>query len=130
MTEEQKHAYIVGLRALGLEAKAARALGITMASVRKEIDTDPDFAEQVQESLDLAADRFEEEAIRRAVEGTEKGVYFQGSLVDTETVYSDTLLVKVLQARRPDKYGNKTELTGAAGGPLEFIVRDFNAPLA
>lgn len=125
MTNAQKERYILALRQRGLESTAANTAGVTMKEVRAAYKADPIFEEQAHESMDLATDAFEEEAIRRAVDGVEKGIYFRGFEVATETTYSDALLVKVLAARRPELYGNKTEITGANGGPIEFTIRQF-----
>jgi hypothetical protein len=42
------------------------------------------------------------EATRRAVHGVEKGVYYRGTLVDTQIEYSDSLLTTLLKARVPE----------------------------
>ena len=55
------------------------------------------------------------------MEGTEKGVWHQGSLVGTERVYSDALLTLLLKGRRKKVYADRTELTGADGGPVAQI---------
>ena len=47
-------------------------------------------------------DRIREEAVRRGVKGTKKGIYHRGECIATETEYSDTLLKGVLAARCPE----------------------------
>lgn len=58
----------------------------------------------------MAADRLEQEAIRRAVDGTNKPVFFQGEIVGFEKEYSDTLLVLLLKAHKPDKYRERSDV--------------------
>lgn len=130
MNEKQKDTYVVACRNMGIAGKAARAAGATPRQVRDAMELDPDFKEQVEDALDLAVDGFEAEAIRRAVDGVEKGVYHQGAMIATETHYSDALLTQVLKARRPALYGDKREITGKGGAPLEFVVRNFDEELA
>jgi len=52
----------------------------------------------------------EAEAYRRAVEGVEKGVYHDGIRIDTERIYSDTLMVQALKAHDPDKYADRQKV--------------------
>lgn len=82
---------------------------------------DPVFAEAWTDALEMFADRLEVEATRRAVDGTDKGVWHQGVLVGTERQYSDSLLALMLKAKRKREYGDasKIELTGADGGPVK-----------
>lgn len=52
----------------------------------------------------LLIDNLEDEAYRRAVEGTTKNIYQGGMLVGTQQEYSDTLLLALLKSRAPHKY--------------------------
>lgn len=70
---------------------------------------DPDFAQDWADALDTAADVMEHEAFRRAVKGTIKPVYQNGKLVGSIKEYSDTLLIFLLKAARPEKYRERTE---------------------
>lgn len=66
---------------------------------------DEDVAAQIAEAERVGALSLQSEAIRRAVRGVSKGVYFKGERVDEETVYSDGLLTQLLKARLPDTFG-------------------------
>lgn len=70
---------------------------------------DLDFAEAWAEALDRAGDRFEEEAVRRAVTGIDEDVYYQGEIVGQKRNYSDGLLAKLMDGSKPDKYQRKKE---------------------
>ncbi len=69
------------------------------------------------------------EAVRRAVEGTEKPVYQQGRLVGHVQEYSDTLLIFLLKGRRPEKYGEKLrqEISGPGGDAVQIDDRGASA---
>ena len=54
-------------------------------------------------------DMLQAEAVRRAVEGTEKGIWHQGKLVGIEQQYSDPLLMFLLKGKKPETFGNKVE---------------------
>jgi hypothetical protein len=62
------------------------------------------FAERWSEALDEAVERMEREAMRRGVEGYEQPVYYRGRRVGKIKRYSDTLLMFLLRANRPEKY--------------------------
>lgn len=66
----------------------------------------------------------EDEAVRRAMEGTLKPVFYKGAKVGTIREYSDTLLIFLLKARDPEKYAerSKQEVSGPGGQPLAAPV--------
>lgn len=71
--------------------------------------------------MEEGIDKAEQEAFRRAVEGTEKGVWHQGVLVGSERVYSDALMALILKGRRKKVFAERTEVTGADGGPVAQV---------
>lgn len=109
------------LRDSGNRTQAARAAGLRLTAIDRWRKTDAQFAEAYDEALEEAADMLEVEARRRAVEGVERVRYDKdGKIVARETLYSDSLLSKLLDGAKPDKYKLRTasELTGAGGEPL------------
>jgi hypothetical protein len=48
------------------------------------------------------------EAFRRAVKGVGEDRFFQGSVVGEVTRYSDSLLMFLLRARRPGRFGPRS----------------------
>ncbi len=70
---------------------------------------DAAFATAWEQALDMAGDKFEDEATRRGVEGVDKDVYYKGEVVGTERVYSDGLLGKLLDGAKREKYAPKKE---------------------
>lgn len=126
MTEEQKDLYFTALRESGLEATSAKQVGVTLTAVRREYELDESFREQCFEAKELMADKLEKEAQRRALEGTTKGIYYQGSHVADETVFSDALLTHLLKGRRPEVFGDKRHLTGDLGGAIQVVIQEFD----
>ena len=57
----------------------------------------------------------EREAYRRAVKGVEKPVYRGGQLVGTIREYSDSLLMFLLRARRPELYRDHSRVERTRG---------------
>jgi hypothetical protein len=101
--------------------RACEAIGISRQAVHKHQQKDPEFARQVELARSVGAGVLEDEALRRAVHGTEKPVFQGGKLVGHVREHSDTLLLALLRAHLPEKYTerSKTELTGADGGPVK-----------
>lgn len=89
--------------------RQARVSPMFVAQWRKD---DKEVHQQVSEAERVGALAIESEAIRRAVRGVDKAVWYKGEECGTETVYSDGLMQTVLKARLPDRYGG----TGEGGG--------------
>jgi len=84
------------------------AVGVCSAYVKKERDAK--FSADWDAAYAEAADRLEQEAWRRAVEGVEEPVVSMGKLVRDEDgkpialrKYSDTLMLALLRAHKPEK---------------------------
>jgi hypothetical protein len=111
---QKKVIFLALLREGHTAAHAARVCDIERTTAYHARTTDPDFAAAWDIALEDGVQVLEEEARRRAVEGVtkEKGVYHQGVQVGRETVtdYSDTLLIFLLKAKRPEVYRDRTEV--------------------
>ncbi|HVZ39480.1 MAG TPA: hypothetical protein VHI13_09395 [Candidatus Kapabacteria bacterium] len=112
----------------------ARSGNVTLACYAAETDRqnayqlrnrDADFRELWDAALEMAADRLEEEAWRRALEGVERYVVSQGKIVMgpdgkplIEEQYSDMLLDRLLRAHRPEKFRDSY---GVVGGSVTIV---------
>jgi len=113
MTEQHPNAdashwrfsFLQDLRETGNVSAAARHVGKSRAALYRARKQDAAFAAEWDDALEEAADWLELEALRRAVDGTEEGRYFQGEMIGAITRYSDSLLMFLLKARRPQLYG-------------------------
>ena len=111
--DEQKAAFLVALRERGVAGYACKSLGISRRTVYNWKRDDADFAKEWEEAVDDAVDAMEAEAYRRAKIGTRKPVFQQGRQVGYIREYSDTLLIFMLKAKRPNEYRE----TGMANMP-------------
>lgn len=84
---------------------ACQRVRVSMVFVRQWMKDDKDVAEVITEAERVGAMSLQSAAIKRAVHGVEKGVYYKGDRVDTEIQYSDGLLVTLLKGRLPEIYG-------------------------
>jgi hypothetical protein len=101
----KRRKFLEVLAQTGSVVKAAQAVGYTDTSYLQRIRReDEDFAHEWALAVEAAADVFEAEADRRALDGVEDPVYYKGSVVGYKVVYSDALLMFRLRAMRPEKY--------------------------
>lgn len=120
--------YLAALEEMGLPYSAAVAARTTVRAVDALRRENSEFDYAVVEALERSNDVLEKEARRRAVEGIDKGIYYQGELVNTETQYSDSLLTTLIKAKRPDEFADRKQISGAGGAPLTVLVRSFGQP--
>lgn len=84
--------------------RSAEAAGISKLTAYIARDKSPLFRAAWQAALEHAIDTLEEEARRRAVEGWEKPVFYQGRPVGAVREYSDSLLMFLLRVHRPERF--------------------------
>lgn len=103
-----------------LHASARRA-GVSVDFVANWIKDDADAASMIEEAQRVGYMGLESAAIQRGVHGVEEGVYYKGEKVDTQRKYSDTLLVKLLEARVP-AYNKKEGAQNQFNGPTQINI--------
>jgi transposase-like protein len=103
---------------------ACAAAGISKRAAYDWREADPEFKEAWDDAVDLTTEALEQEVYRRAHDGCEEPVFYQGQMCGTIRRYSDTLAMFTLKARNPTKYrdNSKLELGGANGGPIQVNV--------
>jgi hypothetical protein len=143
-----KPVYLEALRNVPVIKHACEAAGIDRTTAWRTREADEAFAKAEQEAMEEGIDRAEQEAFRRAVVGFEEPVIDKGRLayryerfVDEEggehyrilldqhgqpvplttRKHSDALLSLFLKGRRKKVYADRTELTGAEGGPVQAV---------
>ena len=82
--------------------------------------SDPHFSGLWIEAVAIADEMMEAEARRRAVEGTLRPVFQGGKTVGKIREYSDTLLIFLLKAHKPEKYRDNSRVI-VAGDPSSPI---------
>jgi Bacteriophage Sf6, terminase small subunit-like len=93
---------------------------------------DPEFAAKWDRAVEIGTDALEDEAPRRAHDGTEKPVFQQGKQVGTVREYSDTLMIFMLKARRPDRFKDRVanEFSGRVGTYVVAAPEEDESPEA
>ena len=114
-TPKRRTEFLDALAVCGNVKEACLVAGMARQTAYEWRASDEAFAAAWDAALDEAADTMEREAFRRAVEGVDEPVF--GSLgnglgsgeVGTVRKYSDTLLIFLLKAARPEKYRDRVE---------------------
>jgi hypothetical protein len=120
MTPEQKVLYCETLREHGNHAQARLAVGMRAEAhlVKAARAEDEEFDAQIDEALELFRfEQIEDTIRRRAVDGVEKDVWWNGAKVGTEIVLSDRLLALLARAHVP-AYKDKLEVVNATPTPI------------
>ena len=104
---------------------AAIAAGYSLSAVRAFRKDDEEFDKRWKEADDIAVERMEAEADRRAVDGTDKPVFYQGERCGEVREYSDSLLIFRLKARRPEVYRERFEHASEPDKPLTVVIKQF-----
>lgn len=100
-----KAGFIEHLRKHGNISAAARSVNVERKAAYDAKQTDLDFAAQWEDAIEEATDALEAEARRRALEGILVESYDKdGNLRSTRMEYSDTLMIVLLKAHRPEKF--------------------------
>lgn len=115
---EWKPNFIESLRKTANVSRSASEAGISRRMVYKEREKSDGFGEAWDDAIEEGLDYLEEEARRRAYEGTLKPVYQRGEEVGVIREFSDTLMIFLLKGRRREVYGDRREVSGPDGGPI------------
>lgn len=99
-----KLTFLRALGKLGVVSYACSVAKVGRRTVYRHYESDPVFAAGWEAALERATDKMEREAIRRATKGTSKPVFYKGDQCGSIQEYSDTLLIFMLKAWRPEKY--------------------------
>jgi hypothetical protein len=115
---EENKRFLRALEKTGRVAKAAKSAGMSRGAFVWRRKQNKAFDKLWTLALDNRAEIIEDEAIRRAVTGVKKDIYYMGRVCGQERVYSDSLLAKLLEGNMPQKYrtSHKVEVEGGALG--------------
>lgn len=130
-TPKKEAAFLDGLRdGLSVTASCIDA-GISRRTAYEWRDADDEFRKRWDEAVEEGTDRLEDEAQRRARDGVTEPVFYKGDIVGHVQRHSDTLMIFLLKARRPDKYKDRVanEHTGPNGGPIQTETRTWREVL-
>lgn len=128
-------AFLAALSKSGITRIAAEAAGIHRSTHQYWLENDADYATLAQVALEDAADVVEAELLRRGTVGMRQYKFHEGQITKWkgpdddwpqavpyyEDKRSDACLIVTAKARRPEKFRERHEVTGASGGPLAVV---------
>lgn len=117
--KNRKNSFLAAFSECGNITKAAEIAGLDRSRHYDWLKNDPEYAERFKDAEEQATERLESEARRRAVQGVEKPVFYQGQVCGTVTEYSDTLLMFLLKGIRPEKYKDRVSNEVAVASPIK-----------
>lgn len=107
--------FIDHLRDGGTVSVACELAVIGRSTAYRHRQKDETFAIAWADAEEESTDRLEEEAYRRAVKGVKKPVHYEGRRIDFVDEYSDTLLIFLLKARKPETYRDRIDHRHSGG---------------
>lgn len=116
---EWKPDFLEALRDTANVSRSAKVAGVARSMAYRERKASEWFAKAWDDAIEEGVDYLEEEARRRAFEGTQKPVYQGGVKVGAVREFSDTLMIFLLKGRRREVYGERRVLSGPDGGPIK-----------
>ena len=119
----KKKAFLSAYKECATVTHAALAAKISRRNHYRWLETDQNYRLAFEEARTEACEAMISEARRRAVEGVEEPVYYQGKVVGTVQTYSDNLLMFLIKGAMPEKYRERYEITGGSK-PVQFLGYD------
>ncbi len=111
----KKRAFLAAYAQTGNKSRAAAMAGIVKQTLyTRQWREDAQFQAALERAKVMAAEAFEDEVARRALEGVERLTgWYRGAPGGVARDYSDNLLMFALKALLPDKYGNRVAARGS-----------------
>jgi hypothetical protein len=124
-TLKKRAAFLAAFRENGNVSESAKLAGIQRTTHYLWLKTSKVYEDAFNDAREDAADALEKEARRRAVEGVNEPVFYQGAKCGFVRKYSDTLLIFLLKGNRPEKFRERYEHahTGKDGSELTFTIK-------
>jgi hypothetical protein len=110
MSDERKVAFLAALAATCNVTRACEAISIARVTAYEWRDNDEQFAAAWVKAREIGAEALEDEATRRAFEGTDKPVFHMGRECGAVREYSDTLAIFLLKGAKPEKYRERAQV--------------------
>lgn len=119
-TPRRREKFLEVFRRTGLLNKSAEAVDVHPETVRRLRKDDSDFAAEYDEALQHFRETLEAEACRRAVEGCQEEIYYQGDVCGVRLNYSDRMLELLLKRHIPE-FRDKHSVDMTVGGGVLVV---------
>jgi hypothetical protein len=116
----QKVAFLESFVTVGTITHAAASAGVERQRHYEWLEADPDYTVAFEAAQDAAAEVLVREARRRAVEGVDEAIVYQGKIQQDATGqpasvkrFSDILLIFLMKGAMPEVYRDNFHITGS-----------------
>jgi hypothetical protein len=110
LTPEKLVAFCAALAESCNVGKACKAINIARITAYKWRNARPEFKAEWDAAVEIGVSALEDEAHRRAFDGSDKAIVHLGAITGTVKEYSDTLAIFLLKAHAPEKYRERSEV--------------------
>lgn len=125
LTPEKLTAFLTVFADTCSVTKAAAAIGVARQTVYEWRDSDAEFAAAWQAAERLGVEGMKDEVKRRAFDGVNEPVFYQGYECGTVRKYSDTLAMFLIKAHDPAyRDSSRVDIGNADGKPFEISDAD------
>ncbi len=114
-------AFLGAFEYTGMVSEACGMVGIARSTAYLERQRNEEFAVAWADVEERVVEKLEAEAFRRAHDGVDKLIVSAGKEMGTEKQFSDSLLMFLLKAKRPERYLDRMAV--AHSGKVEQQVR-------
>ncbi len=113
-------AFLTAFRVSCTVTQAATQAGVGRRTHYDWLKADPSYQAQFADLEEAVTETLEREAMRRGTEGTLKPVFYQGKACGKIREFSDTLLIFLLKARRPETYRERSDVQSTIQGGISI----------
>lgn len=124
LTPQKREAFLAALAECGNVSRAAESAGVNRVYMYEVRGKDEDFAKDWEKAARIGASALEDEARRRAFEGVDEPVFYQGKECGAVRRYSDTLLIVLLKAHHPEKYAERSKTEASMNFDLAALIAE------
>ena len=127
LTQDEYNVYLEVLARYCNKERAAAAAGVCRVTFWRLAKENEEFAEAEALAVRMGVVHLESMLIKQATEGVLKPVYYRGDIVGNVRQFgSNNLLIRLLKAYYPEKYGYRQEITtrGAIDKPPTIIKNE------
>lgn len=127
LTPNQR-AFLAAFAGSGLVGLAAEAADVDRGLHARWLKGSAAYRAAFEPAHERAIETMEAEARRRAVEGVQEAVYYEGSVCGHRQRFSDNLLMFLLKAARPEKYMERSQVEMEHRGAVAMLFPELAKP--
>lgn len=121
---EKRQRFLDALTKHGVITRACAEANVSDSCVSVHRKQDAEFEQQVQVALSGFRSVIEDAIHKRGIDGVSRSIYYEGVVVGTEIVYSDSLLIQYAKRHIPE-YRERLQVDNNHSGALAVGLADL-----